>query len=121
VSPHWTLEYCLGRSTALRQLLFNAIVLAGEEMTADGYTGKRVSVDWATFSAGKTADAIAFDLYTQFIGNGKNISKPIIAQHLATIIETTPVAQLSTEDLLADPEIKYLVDAIQYASGSLRS
>jgi len=121
VSPHWTLEYCIALSTNLREYLYQAIVLAGEEMTQAGYSGKAVTADWATFSAGKAPEVVAADIYNQLIGGGKRISKPIIAQNLAAILETLPTDHLTADQINADMNVAYLIKAINYASGSFGS
>jgi putative ATP-dependent endonuclease of OLD family len=118
VSLHWTFEYCLALSPHLRKHLFEAVKMAGQEMTNDGYTGKSVSEDWATFSNGKMDDVLAFDLFSQFIGDGKKISKAIIAQNLANILDSlTGADEISPSQLQADANISYIIKAIEYASG----
>lgn len=112
VSPHWTLEYCLGLSPLFQKELFIAVRLAGRAMDSDIYTGKRVAENWKTFSAGKTAQKIAEDMYTEYIGAGKKISKSIISQYLAEIISKKAFTRVQ---LQSDLNIKYLLDAISYA------
>ena len=116
VSPHWTLEYCIALSSSLSAYLFEAIKRAGEEMTADGYTGKKVEEDWNTFASGKPAEAIAEIVYTKYIGDGKQISKSIIAHHLAHMIDELPDGTPSIDTLKQDVNLKYLFDALTYAS-----
>ncbi|NOQ23049.1 MAG: AAA family ATPase [Candidatus Aegiribacteria sp.] len=114
VSPYWTLEYCIGLSPLLSPILFEALRQAGLEMESDGYSGKKIDVEWASFSSGKLQTSIAFDLYTEFIGYGKRISKSIIAQHFAQLLEqNTGITKTALED---DTSISYLMDAIKYAS-----
>lgn len=116
VSPHWTLEYCIALSPHLRQHFFNAIVMAGDEMTLDGYTGKKVTEDWETFSGVKSSETIAFEMYTGFIKNGKAISKSIIAQNFASILDSLPNETFDIGALKTDESLQYLFNAITYAS-----
>lgn len=114
VSPHWTLEYCLALSPIIQQHLFTAVIQAGQEMTEDGYTGKTVTISWDDFAREKSNEQIAFSMYMEFIGSGKNISKSIIAQKLAAILESLPAEQFN--DLPNDPAISYLINALRYAA-----
>lgn len=116
VSPHKTLEYCLGIAQKLNLTLFVAIKKAGREMTEDGYTGKLITQTWKEYTDGKADDIeISKSLYNDFIGDGKKISKAIIAQHLACFIEKECI----TKDILErETSIKYLLDAIKYATGN---
>jgi putative ATP-dependent endonuclease of OLD family len=116
VSEHWTLEYCIGVSSSLSKGLFIATKLAGVEMNKSGYTGKRIDVSWLDFSRGKTQMEIGRAIYDEFIGDGKKISKSIIAQYLAQIISNGQ--SIKREDIEVEPAIKYLIDAINYASGN---
>jgi len=114
VSPFWTLEYCIGLSEKLAPILFEAIKQAGQEMTDDGQPGKTVTEDWDAFSNSKTQEQIAFGLYHEFIGDGKNISKSIIAQRFTILFERD--TSITKEDLEQDKNISYLIKAVKYAS-----
>ena len=114
VSPFWTLEYCIGLSEKLAPILFEAIKQAGQEMTDDGQPGKTVTEDWDAFSNSKTQEQIAFGLYHEFIGGGKNISKSIIAQRFTILFERD--TSITKEDLEQDENISYLIKAVKYAS-----
>lgn len=115
VSPHWTLEYCLALSPLLREHLFEAVKRAGNEMQLDGYSGKQVTENWANISNGKDEPTLAAAIYDQFIGGGKEISKAIIAQHLADILSDITLDQAQLEE---DQAIAYLFKAIKYASSN---
>lgn len=114
VSPYWTLEYCIALSPSLAPILFEATKQAGSEMEQDGYSGKRIDYEWSDFSQWKSQSQVAFDLYRNFIGSGKRISKSIIAQHFAQLLDTdTSITRTILEN---DNCISYLINAIKYAS-----
>jgi putative ATP-dependent endonuclease of the OLD family len=113
ISPHWTLEYCIALSPKLCPILFQAIVMAGRELDADGQKGKIIRETWEEFSESQSNEQIAFNLYNQFIGDGKSLSKPIIAQHFSKLLEED--SELDSQDLTSDPNINYLVEAIKHA------
>jgi putative ATP-dependent endonuclease of OLD family len=114
ISPHWTLEYCIALSSKLCPILFQAIVLAGKELNADGQKGKIIEKTWEEFSQSQSNEQKAFNLYNQFIGGGKSLSKPVVAQYFSKLLEEDQA--LNREDLETDPNINYLVEAIKYAS-----
>jgi putative ATP-dependent endonuclease of OLD family len=121
VSPHWTLEYCLALSANLRKLIFEAIKAAGQEMTNDGYTGKEVTDDWDTFSNGLSDTDLAKKIYELLRKEGKQISKAITAQYMASSLEK----KLKDVDLITkakeDEKIKYIVQAIEYATSNINN
>lgn len=114
VSPYWTLEYCIARSEKLVRIMDVAIRLAGREMHHDGYSGKEINQSWSRFSNGKSREQIAFDMYTEFIGYGKEISKSIIAHHFARLLEYD--SSITRKDLENNDHISYLMNAIKYAT-----
>ncbi len=116
VSPHQTLEYCLALSANLKELLFNAIKAAGEEMENDGYSGKKISGDWSTFSAGVEETELAKKIYKLLTKEGKAISKSITAQFLSKFLEEKSSDQDFVKKLKDDQQIKYIVDAINYVT-----
>jgi putative ATP-dependent endonuclease of OLD family len=91
VSPHWTLEYCLANSTQLSPLFFKAV--------------EKVHSRIGTADVKKIADKL----------ENHTLRKAEIAQVFADMLME---AELSRASLEADPNIKYLVDAIKYASGN---
>lgn len=116
VSPHWTFEYCLSLCLSFREHFYEAIRRAGLEMTADGYSGKNVDDDWTRFASGKSDIAIAEEIYTQLVSGGRRISKAIIAQHFANILDSLPESDINKSDVEQDPNVNYLIEAIRYAS-----
>lgn len=115
VSPHWTLEYCLGLSPLIAPLLFDATKAALKEMRDNGSSTRAEIADaYESKFYGHNQAAIALGIYNDII-LGKKISKSIIAQRLAGILENN--SEIKKRQFEDDPHIKYLVDAIKYASG----
>lgn len=134
VSTHWTLEYCLALSPNLRKLFFKAVLQSlydevqeegiGEDTLAE-YKALITNLDTHFNNWGDAASDIAYAIYQQILGNHsffgtrkQKVSKALIAQHFANFLEEeadswTP--KLIT-DVKADPNIKYLIDAIEYAA-----
>lgn len=113
VSPHWTSEYCIARSEQLAPYLFEAIKAAITEMQNDGRSISGVSESYENFSNGKGQDEVALRMYHDLIVR-KKISKAIIAQHLAHILDDKDGI---SEDVLDDEDsTKYLIDAIKYVT-----
>ena len=83
-------------------------------MHRDGYSGKKINQTWSTFSNGKSLDQIAFVMYTEFVGYGKEISKSIIAQYFARLLETD--SSITREELEKQNTVLYLINAIKYAT-----
>lgn len=100
VSPHWTLEYCIALSSKLQPLLIEATKKAAEE--------QEITLGEDEF---KTVTPI--HLYQDIIF-GCEISKAILAQHLAQLLEKDTT--IAPNDWKTDVNIKYLVDAIQYVA-----
>ena len=53
-------------------------------------------------------------MYTKFIGYGKEISKSIIAQHFARLLDAD--SSITKDDLEKQDNISYLMNAIKYAT-----
>ena len=93
VSPHWTLEYCLSKSSSLG-LQFQEIV-----------QGIHTKTDWSDF--GKSL--------TEKLDN-KGLKKTKIAYQLAKLLEEDSKKEISSIIISDDDEtIKYLLEAIKYA------
>lgn len=118
VSPHWTLEYCLALSENLRQLLFEAIKTAGEEMINSGYTGKKIDEDWTVFSSGLSQVDLARKIYQLLTSEGKDISKAIAAQHLARLLEAKASDEPFINNLKSDEHIAYIFRAVDHAASN---
>lgn len=114
ISPHWTLEYCIGRSKALCALLHQAVKDAIDEIRKDGKSVAAITETYETFCKGKDQKNIAFDLYQKLIRD-KSISKTIVAQHLAAALQEP---NLCETDLADRDSTGYLIDAIKYVTSN---
>jgi Predicted ATP-dependent endonuclease of the OLD family len=92
VSPHWTLEYCLASSEKLHPLFFESVREVHSRM-----------------NAGNELEEIKNKLVS------RTLKKAEIAQIFAEKLEASVI---SKTDLESDVCIKYLVDAIKYATGN---
>ena len=115
VSPKWTLEYCFASSLLLREILFESIKSAGNEMKEDGYTGRRIYKDLATIINSNNIDHIAFKIYQNLMIT-KQISKAITAQYFAKAIESKKGDNYFVNALKKDKSVKYLIDAINFVT-----
>ncbi len=96
VSPHWTLEYCLSKSSSLGSE-FQEIVESIHSRT-----------DWTDFEAS----------LTQKLEN-KGLNKTEIAYRLAKLLEEDEEKDVSEIKIdMKDTAIKYLIEAIKYACGN---
>ncbi|MDO8736104.1 MAG: hypothetical protein Q7K29_03375, partial [Thermoleophilia bacterium] len=84
--------------------LFEAIKMAAEEM------GKNVTDTWEQIIEDKDGEQIALYLYYDLVLK-KEISKTIIAQHFANILDENQF-----EHLEEDESLSYLLNAINYAA-----
>jgi len=118
ISPYWTLEYCLGLSETLAPYLFEAVKNAVIEMRNDGQSISELTEDFTQKFNGKEQKDIAFEIYNGIILK-KKISKSIIAQQLAHIIDKDLKKKLPKIAVNEDDEpIKYLIKAIEYVCGN---
>lgn len=131
VSPHWTLEYCIALSDLLKKLFYKAVLLAFKEQKNYQEEDKIKTIDEAInkideqFSSW-TEDNIALTIYHQILGETQvlelckeRISKSLIAQCFANVLQADD--SVTSESLMADANIKYLIDAIKYAEGEVVS
>lgn len=112
VSPHWTLEYCLARSKALAPYLYEATKKAVAEMRKDGKSRAAISETYEEFSSSQSQEQIAFNLYKGLILD-KDISKPIVAQHFAAMLQN---ADVTRADLTDEDSTGYLLAAIEHVT-----
>lgn len=112
VSPHWTLEYCIALSKELSPHLFEAVKGAIKEIKDDGRSITEITDTYTEFSKGKKPETIAFEMYNNLTVK-KSISKPIIAQHLARILEKQNITESELND---EDSTKYLIDAIKHVT-----
>lgn len=134
ISKDWTLEYAIALSK-LKADFYKAILIGAEikkdddsllteklELTVE----KRQQVDekirndfeiWAR--KGMSNEEIAFEIYNNTQLKGQ-ISKAIVAQCFAEILDGYPDQKGLQDKLIKDPNFKYIIDAIIYAtSGKL--
>lgn len=122
VSPVWTLEYdiCL---SGLKRLFYQAVLQAEKIQNSNkiGLTeeknkevANKVKSDFESWKI-KTDQEIASMIYLDYI-KAKELSKAIVAQNFASILENEEMEALKSI-VLKDQHVKYLVDAIQYACG----
>lgn len=126
VSPSWTLEYVIALSSF--QTDFYKAVLYAYKIKNSKVTGlteddekminEEVEANITSWKdKGWGNERIAFEIY-QNIMLEKYISKAIVAQCFAKILtEYSNKADLKTQ-LLNDTELKYIINAIQYAASS---
>ena len=126
VSPFWTLEYCIAKSTKLRKLFYKSVLEALKEQKLDegvaaltNYDNAITSIDTYFNNWTDSDDSIAFAI-TNHILEGKTtlsvakdkISKSIIAQRFAENLKSdNAIADFRTEASLT-----YLFQAIDYAT-----
>jgi putative ATP-dependent endonuclease of the OLD family len=126
VSPYWTLEHDIALSK-LRPLLLKAILQAKKIQNSDKYglTDKKneaveeeikiLNASWR--KKNYTDFQIAYDIYRNLIIKENNkISKAIIGQCFATLIEEYEDKEELKKTILGDKKLKYLVEAITYAT-----
>ena len=115
VSPYWTLEYCLGLSPKIAPLLFEAVKKAITEMRKDDNTTYARAEETRQYSdlLGDQKE-VAKEIYKNII-IAKKVSKTIIAQYLVQIIENNNTLTKEAFENESSP-IKYLIDAIKYAT-----
>lgn len=129
VSPYWTLEYCIALEPTLRKLLYKAVLTALYDQkfskgvrasTLENYKDAYQQNNLDTYFDNWTLPDvdIAFSIYSQILGKEKiqdlckvEISKSILAQHLAEILDNEEEIVISDES-----PINYLVEAIKYAA-----
>lgn len=126
VSSYKTLEHDMVLSS-LSELLLKAVLQAKKIQNSDKYglteeKNNNVLIEleekknlWK--NSGYNKFQIADELYNEIIMSKTNkISKAIIAQCLATLLEETSDKQKLKESILEDENLAYLVNAIKYAT-----
>ncbi len=123
VSPHWTLEYTLALSS-LRRDLYRAILYAEAIQNSDKYAltkekrekiDPKVSQDIEKWEKSLDNEHIAFEIYNNIMLK-KSISKAIVAQCLARIIEVYADRDSLKTRITNDAYLDYLVKAINYVT-----
>ena len=124
IAPYWTLEYTIALS-CLSKLLSQAIYICWKTKSKDYiYTKDEMNQyiiesnteydNWLSNS--KSIEYIAFEIYNNRLDKSTNkLSKAVVSQVFAQILNDT---DLSTYNIHYDNKLKYLVDAINYATSS---
>lgn len=126
ISDDWTLEYCISKSQLLRKMFFRAVLNAHKEQKENegvsnlvSYTNAITNNDTHFTNWTESPEDIAFKIYWQILGEDNyvstakdKISKSIIAQHFAQILDEDTV--LTPAQLRAEGSIQYLVEAIDH-------
>ena len=111
MAKHWTLEYEIAKSGLYKELAM-AISLAKGEQAGKELTQEDAKTEVEKDYKDSTNDAVAYEIFKPI--NDKTVSKAIVAQHLATLIESD--AQKYKAIFETDENLKYLVEAIQYVT-----
>ncbi|MBS4211609.1 ATP-dependent nuclease [Neobacillus rhizophilus] len=126
ISPFWTLEHDIALS-GLRPLLIKAVLQAKKIQNSDEYglTDKKnetveeeIKILEAQWNAKRYNEyQIAYDIYKNIITKKQNkISKAIIGQCFASLLGQYEDKEGLKKLILEDKYIKYLVNAINYAT-----
>jgi putative ATP-dependent endonuclease of the OLD family len=117
ISPHRTLEYCLGISPFWAPLLFDALKQASILQREDGMGNREVVDDYAVLFSGFSQADIGAKIMSDYIEGGVRIGKPLLHQCLSGLIDERIEKDLLDINVLrADPMTNYLIEAILYAS-----
>ncbi|WP_372815016.1 ATP-dependent endonuclease [Paenibacillus sp.] len=128
VSPLWTLEYDLAVGGSLTKEFHRAVLYAKKIQGSDRYgltDQKQQECDEEVESRfelwqqeGKDNNHIAFEIYQGImLKKGNTVSKAIVAQCLAKILLEIPDREALKAKIVGDPNLKYIIEAIQYATG----
>ncbi len=112
VSPHWTLEYCIAKSGELAPYLYEAI----KEMQEDGASIRdTLPATYTEFAKSKNQEDLALEIYNNVApqNSRRRMSKAILSQHFARILEKQNVTELKLNN---KDSTKYLIDAIKYVT-----
>ncbi|MBP1672776.1 MAG: hypothetical protein H6Q25_591 [Bacteroidetes bacterium] len=119
ITNTWTLEYEIARS-CLRNLIHKSVLLAlatndlQEDATKEVCKGitEKCEEDLERWKTEGISDIeIAVEIYAPL--ERKQASKAVVAQIFSRILNSSKV---DVEDILKDPHLKYLVDAIKYVT-----
>lgn len=120
IAPHWTLEYSIARSV-LSKPFWSAVYLCWKTKGKDyvymlddklKFT-REAEQQYSEWVRDKlSADEIAYNIYKETLLN-KKLSKAVVAQVFAQILD-----EGGSLNIKSDQDLKYLVHAIEYATGS---
>lgn len=118
VSPNWTLEYEIALS-CWQEYLHKAILMAriikkdeNQPVKIDPVELEEECKKWS----GKTKEQIAYSIYKYLLD--KNASKAVTAHYLAKQLKNQ-AGGFTREKIYEDDNLRYLVEAIEYATGGV--
>ncbi len=124
ITPYWTLEYTIALS-CLSRIFSQAVYITWKSKGRDYvYTDdekRQYIIDANTeydiwLADGKSIEIIAFEIYNNRLDKSTNkLSKAVVAQIFSQLLEET---DLTIYDINNDDKLKYLIDAINYATGN---
>lgn len=124
IAPYWTLEYTIALS-CLSKVFSQAVYISWKTKGRDYvYTDDEknqyitdANVEYNSWlTDGKSIEVIAFEIYNNRLDKSTNkLSKAVVAQIFTQLLEET---DLTLYDIENDDKLKYLMDAINYATGN---
>jgi putative ATP-dependent endonuclease of OLD family len=128
VSDFWTLEYCIALSPTLRQLFFKSVLQALREQKVDDAVQDLKDYDDAIANCpthfnnwGQNAEEIAYQIMDQILNGNNNVgvAKMKVSKSIIGQIFAKNLAESNDDfDLENQQSIKYLLNAIRYATGN---
>lgn len=110
-AKNWTLEYEIAKSTLYKELDM-AVRKANGEQSRNFVTFEDARKEADEAYKDGTNDAIAYQIFKPI--NDGVVSKAIVAQYLAEILESNPAKYKTVVE--SDEHLKYLVDAIKHVT-----
>ncbi|MEK4479976.1 AAA family ATPase [Paenibacillus sp. FSL R5-0876] len=124
VSPFWTLEYDIAAGSLTKEL-YKAVLYAKKIEGSETYgltevkqkaCDDVVDTNLTLWKTQCTQEEIAFKIYHDIL-LADSVSKAIVAQCLAKILQDAQDKKELKERIMKDPNLKYLINAITYATG----
>lgn len=122
IAPYWTLEYTIALS-CLSRIFSQAVYISWKSKSSDYvYTNDKkrqyiidANAEYDSWIVDdKSIEIIAFEIYNNRLLN-KKLSKAVVAQIFVQLLDET---DLTFYDIANDNKLKYLIDAINYATGN---
>lgn len=110
-AKHWTLEYEIAKSGLFKELAM-AVCLAKGEQTGNPVKEEDAKKEVEEKYKDRTNDVVAYDIFKPI--NDGIVSKAIVAQYLAEILESNPAKYKAI--LESDENLSYLVDSIKHVT-----
>jgi putative ATP-dependent endonuclease of OLD family len=130
VSPLWTLEYDLASGGSLTREFYQAVLYAKKIQGSDKYglteekkkaCDQEVEASLARWEKeGLTSEKIAYEIYQGImLKENDTVSKATAAQCLANILNETKGRDELKSRILKDQNLKYIVNAVHYATSGI--